>query len=78
MFMFYVLEINKVDDIVEREILIWSHDQIKCVWPHTYIKKYFFNNKEEIDKKKMIEYFKDHLLMCVFKHYWFGIVIMEE
>jgi len=34
------------------------------VFGHTYIKKYFFNSKEEIDKK-MIEYFKDHLFMCV-------------
>jgi len=51
-----------------REILTWSHDQIKSVWSHTHIKKYFFNNKKEIDKK-MIEYFKDHLFMCVSKHY---------
>jgi len=33
------------------------------VFGHTHINKYFFNNKEEIDKKKMIEYFKDHLFI---------------
>ena len=33
-----------------REILTWSHDQIKSVWSHTH-KDVFFNNKEEIDKK---------------------------
>jgi len=26
----------------------------------------------------MIEYFKDHLFMCVSKHFWFGLVTMEE
>jgi len=26
----------------------------------------------------MIEYFKDNLFMCVFKQYWFGLVIIEE
>jgi len=31
---------------------------------HTQIKKYFSNNKEEIDKK-MIEYYEDNLFMCV-------------
>jgi len=49
--------------ILVREILIWSHDQIKSVWSHTH-KEIFFNNKKEIDKK-IIEYFKDHLFMCV-------------
>jgi len=26
----------------------------------------------------MIEYFKDNLFMCVFKHYLFGLVIIEK
>jgi len=47
------------------------------VFGRTHIKKYFFNNKEEIDNK-MIKYFKDHLFMCVSKHYWFGLVTMKE
>jgi hypothetical protein len=38
-----------------REILIWSHDQIKSVWSHTQ-KKYFFNSKEEIDKKFKVSF----------------------
>ena len=46
-----------------REILIWSQDQIKSVWSYTH-KKYFFNNKEKIDKI-MIEYFKDSFFLSV-------------
>jgi len=34
------------------------------VFGHTHINKYFFNNKEKIDKK-MIEYFNDNIFMYV-------------
>jgi len=39
----------------------------KIVFGHTHIKKYFFNNKEEINKKN-IEYFKKNLFICVYRN----------